>query len=66
MLTWMHVPGSSLTAKRPRAGEFRQQALYRGGPVADSHLHILHGHPMADAREIVDVRLGSWGVFGRC
>ena len=40
-----------------RAGEFRQQALYRGGPVADSHLNILHGHPVPDAHEIID------GVF---
>ncbi|KAK9832802.1 hypothetical protein WJX81_002456 [Elliptochloris bilobata] len=36
------------------AGKFRQQALYRGGPVSDSHLHILHGHPMPEAYEIID------------
>lgn len=37
------------------AGGFRQQNLYRGGPVSDSTLYVLHGHCISDAFQIVDV-----------
>lgn len=50
------APAHRAERVRPGAGGFRQQALYRGGPVSDSHVHVLHGHALPGAFPVIDVR----------